>query len=229
MIAIIGAGYIGTHFAKVLLTNNLPFITTSREINKNKQFPWVKHSIGENLPQEIQMADSIYILVPPSEELLLGLKKIHPLFKENQKIIYTSSIGIYSDKSRNKALLQSIEEEILKIPNSLILRLGGLIGNERHPAFYLSGKENLEGGLTPINLTHIDDITFFFMHLQKNHISGIYDFVSEGHPLKKDFYPRECKRLGLPSCHFKNEGDPHKIIHSHKLEKAYNIKLSQRF
>ena len=81
---------------------------------------------------------------------------------------------------------------------TLIIRLGGLIGPDRHPVTTLSGKVGLAYGNDPVNLIHQDQaIRIILLALERTAWEGFLNAVHPDHPQKSDFYTREAKRLKL--------------------------------
>lgn len=117
---------------------------------------------------------------------------------QNAKAILTAEIVIRSSK----------------IP-STILRLGGLIGNGRHPIFSLAGREEIKSPYDAINLLHIEDLlsaiaTLIAQQERKNNknpkeieiIDRIYNLVTPLHLERKSYYQAMAKKLDLPLPQF---------------------------
>src|SRR5690606_7224253 len=79
------------------------------------------------------------------------------VFGDNQGIVDENTTPI-PDSFSGKDLLKT-EELFNSNANfkTTIIRFGGLIGEDRHPVNYLSGKTNLKGGNAPVNLIHRND------------------------------------------------------------------------
>jgi len=246
-ISLLGAGYLGLNFAKSLKKDSfrLKLSTTHREKQhslKQLGFDSFLYTLGEEDKDAFLQSDYLFILTPPSEEVLMGLKKINVTNFSQTKIIYTSSIGIYDSQLKTfpedfsltprtprQKLLLEIEKAIAKFSQHMIIRLGGLIGETRHPAHSLSHQKIVREGETPINLSHLDDILSLFSYILKEFRPGLYHFVSEGHPLKRDFYAKECTRMHLSCPLFEEGGNPERIIRSNKIKEVYGLKLPIRF
>jgi nucleoside-diphosphate-sugar epimerase len=81
---------------------------------------------------------------------------------------------------------------------TLIIRLGGLIGPDRHPVTSLSGKVGLSNGTDPVNLIQQDQaIQIIRLAIERTSWEGYLNAVHPDHPQKSDFYAREAKRLKL--------------------------------
>jgi nucleoside-diphosphate-sugar epimerase len=100
--------------------------------------------------------------------------------------------------------------------NTTILRFGGLVGNERHPAKFLSGKTHVSDPEAPVNLIHKTDAIGIIMAILKN---GLWNVVLNAaypaHPNKKDYYIEQCERKNLTPPSFNGvEKSKGKIIES---------------
>lgn len=82
--------------------------------------------------------------------------------------------------------------------STLIVRLGGLLGPDRHPATMLSGRTDLKGGKDPVNLIRRHEAVHLLMlALERSDWEGLVNAVHPEHPGKASFYGREARRLGL--------------------------------
>ena len=119
-------------------------------------------------------ADELIITIPPKAKNYAQL--IEHLIPEIEKstikrVTYTSSISVYgnaigviTENTKTQPIRTSVEqivevEQLLLNNNTFntnIIRLGGLIGTDRHPAYHVSGKQ-LKAPYDLINLIHLDD------------------------------------------------------------------------
>jgi nucleoside-diphosphate-sugar epimerase len=103
---------------------------------------------------------------------------------------------------------QLLEAEILLQNNrnfkTTVVRLGGLIGSNRHPIHFLAGRENLENPEAPINLIHQEDcIGIIKAIIEKGlrqaqsdmDLSETYNAVAPFHPSRKDYYTQKAIEL----------------------------------
>ncbi len=132
-----------------------------------------------------------------------------------KKVIFVSSISVYADEfpiveiteksipnPTTESGKQLVETENLLLSNTnfitTIVRLGGLIGGNRHPVYHLAGKTNLPNPDAPINFILRENAIAL---LEKIIISSknikIVNGVDQNHPTRKEFYTSEAKRLNL--------------------------------
>lgn len=102
------------------------------------------------------------------------------------------------DTESGRQLLEC-EKQVLALKNTktTVLRLGGLVGADRHPVKYLSGRTNLPDGDAFINFIHREDAIGLVLHILQNQIEGIVHGVAPYHPRKRDYYLKAAKLYGV--------------------------------
>ncbi|TWX55288.1 NAD(P)H-binding protein [Colwellia hornerae] len=86
---------------------------------------------------------------------------------------------------------------------TVILRLAGLVGPERHPGRFLQGRKLLSDPQAFINLIHQDDAVGVLMEIIKDEkIRGIYNAVSATETSKQHYYNAAAGALNLPLPEF---------------------------
>ncbi len=158
-----------------------------------------------------------------------------------KKVIYISSVSVFKNENdipvikhktevnaetNNGRQLIEIEKLLLNNPHfeTVILRLGGLFDEKRHPAKILSGRSNIKNSEAPINLIHKEDIIGIISALLKLKISDIaLNAVYPKHPKKHEYYTSYCKQHNLPLPIFDfSEISKGKKIDSSQLEQLLN-------
>jgi len=128
--------------------------------------------------------------------------------------IYNGNVGNVDEEciintTQDKTLLINTAEQVaLEFSgNTVVLRLAGLVGPERHPGKFLSGNRVLSDPTALTNLIHQKDAVGLLLGLisQENH-SGIYNGVSHTHVSKRDYYTKAALTLNIPAPQF-NEGE----------------------
>lgn len=151
-----------------------------------------------------------------------------------KKVILISSTSVYPDSNKSitedtepqpdseagKQLLQV--EQLFKNSKKLqttIVRFGGLIGEDRHPVVFLSGRKNIEQPEAPINLIHRIDCIGIIEKIISNDIwNETFNAVAPFHPTRKNYYTDKAKTLGIPLPEFTSDLISHgKIISSEKI------------
>lgn len=139
------------------------------------------------------------------------------------RIVLTSSTAVYGDApgrrqessplepaSHSGKALVTLENWLHQLPNTSvdILRLGGLVGQDRHPGRFLSGKLGLKNGSHGVNLVHQDDVIAAIQLLLRQPQGGhTYNLCAPQHPSKRDFYRHAADRLGVPRPEFLDEAE----------------------
>lgn len=135
------------------------------------------------------------------------IKNLDPL--KVRKIIFLSSTSVYQNSNNwvnetsildDQSLIAQAETIIATSPCPfIVLRLGGLMGEERFVAKYFSGKE-IDGGDCPVNYVHQKDVLAILERTINNLDSGIYNVVAPEHPSKKEVGDADCERRGMPKA-----------------------------
>lgn len=162
-----------------------------------------------------------------------------------KKVLFVSSTSVYADDTSTALSVteldkpnpdtesgkQLLEAEFLLMNNphfqSTVIRFGGLIGEDRHPIRFLSGKKNIENPDAPINLIHQQDCIGIIQSIIENEVwNEIFNAVAPFHPSRKEYYTQKAIELNLPWPEF-DESKPSvgKIISSEKVVQNLNFKF----
>ena len=160
-----------------------------------------------------------------------------------EKVILLSSTAVYNgltglvdeqsilDMSANKVdIITAAEKAAINFSGTtVILRLAGLVGPERHPGRFLEGKKVLAEPEAFINLIHQDDAVGVLMELiDEENINGTYNAVSATQTSKKDYYTAAASALSLPLPEFSLEASMSfgKRINDAKLRDTLNYQFT---
>lgn len=87
--------------------------------------------------------------------------------------------------------------------DAVVLRLGGLIGPDRHPVRYLAGRKGIESGHAKVNLIHLDDciqaISQIIGHWPAEHVLHL---AAPSHPTRVEYYTKMAELAALPFPEF---------------------------
>ncbi|RXJ52678.1 Rossmann-fold NAD(P)-binding domain-containing protein [Gelidibacter gilvus] len=155
-----------------------------------------------------------------------------------KQVLYVSSTSVYEDDVKLSMITEKsptngqsatakqliAAEQIFKTnPNfeTTILRFGGLIGEDRNPAKFLSGKTNVKDPEGPVNLIHQKDaIGIIKAIITDQHWNTDFNAASPQHPTRKAYYTSLCELQILPVPQFEDSGSSiGKIISSEKVER----------
>lgn len=168
---------------------------------------------------------------------------INPIINsEIEKVIFVSSTSVFGnfqgevdentkplpDTISGKDLLKTEQLLMSRIEfNTAIVRFGGLIGEDRHPVYYLAGRENLKGGNAPVNLIHQEDCIGIINAILNQGVWGkIYHGVFPKHPLKKEYYLQKAKSLNVqPPAFLEEDNSGFKTVISNTLNKILHYQF----
>ena len=166
----------------------------------------------------------------PKESYIAKITLLHQAIKKStvKNIIFASSTAVYGDtegivtektvpQPTTESGIQLVQcEDLLKNDkelNTTIIRFGGLIGPNRHPATMLSGRENLSGGDAPVNLIHLDDcIGIIKRVIECDHYNDVLNAVYPEHPTKKEYYTKQAAKRGIPAPKYAATGKNQKLV-----------------
>lgn len=210
--------------------------------------------ITGNINVFLEKSEILIIDIPPKlrgvekESFVAKIQNLIPEIEKSsiKKVIFISSTSVYADfenfpliteetlaKPDSESGRQLLETEniLLANPNfqTTVLRFGGLIGEDRHPIKFLSGKENVENPNAPINLIHQQDcIGIILKIIEKDIWNQIFNAVAPFHPSRKEYYNKKASSLGLPLVGFNEEGvSIGKVIDSSKIEKILEYQFGE--
>lgn len=161
-----------------------------------------------------------------------------PLFEQLKKqtinhLILLSSTSVYGDATGvvteqtvaqptslgGQLLLEGERQfQALPAPHKTILRLGGLVGKDRHPVFGLSKKTSIPNPEGVINLVHQSEVIAYLAALidspQKNEI---YNVVNPYHPSRKAYYTSIAQQWGVALPPFEKNSSPPRMVSADKI------------
>ncbi len=156
-----------------------------------------------------------------------------------EKVLFVSSTSVFADHNTIATETTTPQPEtesgkqLLVAENKLlsnskfsttVVRFGGLIGDDRHPVYFLSGRSNIENPEAPINLIHQTDCIGIIHKIIETHSwNEIFNAVAPFHPTRKEYYTQKAKALNLAIPEF-NQSKPSvgKTILSEKLTQNLN-------
>lgn len=193
------------------------------------------------LPRFLEGSDVLIIDIPPklrganSENFIDKIQQLIPFIEESgiQKVIFVSSTSVYTDDNSTvteetiprpqtesgRQLLES-EKLLQQNPNfkTTVIRFGGLIGEDRHPVYSLSGKTGLENPEAPVNLIHQQDCIGIISTVINKDIWGkTFNAVTPYHPSRQEYYSNKARQLDLILPQFNTYASTGKVISSDKL------------
>lgn len=250
-VGILGCGWLGLPLARTLVENNwlVKGSTTSQKrmilLQENGVDPYLialgDTQIDGQIEAFLNKLDVLIIAIPPKVATSDFTKKIQLLIPELEKseiknIIFISSTSVYDDlpnrvteqtqtrptSASGKQLV--LAEQLLQTHpdfKTTVIRFGGLIGDDRNPVTFLSGRKNIENPDAPINLIHQKDcIGIILKIIEQEQYGNIFNAVAPFHPTRKSYYTNQAMALNLPLPEFAAHGNAGgKTVSSEKIEK----------
>jgi len=231
--AILGCGWLGLPLAKQLLKSGYHVNGSTTSVEKESllidtginSFTLDLDDLNSDLSDFLNV-DELIITIPPrlenhNETIKNLITKIES--SSIKRVTYTSSISVYgiatgviTEETKTNPTRNSVQQirdtEQLLLNNTEfktnIIRLGGLIGPNRHPAYHLSGKA-IKSPNELINLIHLEDCISVIERLLNTDTSNeIFNLVNPYHPAKGIYYNRCCEYLKLPPLILNDDLNP---------------------
>lgn len=145
--------------------------------------------------------------LPSASFILMSSTSVYKEFEG--EVDETASITQTSIQIQAEELMRTLREELL------ILRLGGLMGDDRISGRWKSASSFTDG---PVNYIHQDDVIGIVQKMiGKNITEGVYNLVAPLHPLRSEVHQKNSKAFGFEPGRF--EGKSKRIVSSAKLIK----------
>jgi len=241
-IGIVGLGWLGLPLAYKL--SEIGFDIWGTTTSEKKYSEWknshIKLSLWkeeEKLPEWMDTLNILILNIPPSKTRNYDqlISSFTDSVSSDCHIIFTGSTGIYTSDSgwvneQGKVMASSpllaAEKEIKKHSNYTILRLAGLIGENRHPIHFLSGK-NIQNSNWPVNLLTLEDAILAIERvISFPAMNQVFNLSNPQHPSKKTYYQNYAEKWGLKPPRFTSGLTDGKIIDSSLFEQTFNFEFS---
>ncbi len=190
----------------------------------------VKFELGLDLQQTqfdlLFTSDILFLNIPVGRKSVQSfdfIRAIESLLIRAQQsqikqVLFVSSTSIYGDESRqvtenstpnpithsanvNFAVEKLVSNYFPK--NFSILRLAGLVGETRHPVYFLSGKTGLTQPKQVVNLVHQQDVLKAIQNILDKGLWGkTFILSATEHPSREEYYTWAAETLNLPIPQF---------------------------
>jgi nucleoside-diphosphate-sugar epimerase len=190
----------------------------------------------------LENSEILLIAIPPQirnsekNSFVEKIKLLLPYIETSlvKKVLFISSTSVYADvnaivtEATNPEPDSESGKQLLQIERILqsnlhfqttVVRFGGLIGEDRHPVHFLSGKKNIENPDAPINLIHRNDcIGILEKIIAKDIWNETFNAVAPSHPTREKYYTQKALdlKIELPEFNHAN-ASVGKTISSDKL------------
>ncbi len=181
-----------------------------------------------NLQEFLEGSEYLLICIPPglrktpNSNFIAKLKQVVKglAHTDIKKLLYVSSTGVFKDQEhfpeykedykfseveiQNSQLVQA-EELLLNLPSvtTSVVRFSGLVGEDRHPVRFLSGRQSIKNPEAPVNLIHLENCVKLLSEVMKQNKFGMVFHGNEDiHLSKKAYYHHKAKALSIPLPEF---------------------------
>lgn len=220
-VLIIGCGWLGLPLAERMIQEGHQVFGSSTNVTKLHTLeikgitPFLYNGDEfAHLPEWSNEIDCAILNFPPSktQNYPKQIEKLLEQLPPTCKIIFTSSTSVYQDVEGEVDERGAVEknhpvyeaEEKIKNSNKkfTILRLAGLIGGERHPVKYMSGK-TYEDGNTLVNLVQRDDVIQAIISvINHEKWQKVFNICYPEHPKRVDYYCQKATDFNILKPNF---------------------------
>ena len=180
-----------------------------------------EEKISESVADFLANSQILIVNIPPklrgnsTENFVSKIENLLPFIEKSriEKVLFVSSTSVYGEDNdlitedtplnpdteggRQLVIVESLLQKNTLFETT-ILRFGGLIGEDRNPVRFLSGRENIENPDAPINLIHQDDcIAIIEKIIALNSWNKTFNAVAPYHPSRKEYYTQKATDLNL--------------------------------
>lgn len=197
-------------------------------------------------------SDVMIINIPPGRktfEPFVFISDMQALISEakmcgTSHVIFISTTAVYGNQSRTvyeysdlepvtssaKAHIE-IEKHLRKTfaEHGCVLRLAGLVSEDRHPARSLSGRQDIDNGQQVVNLVHQQDVMNALCAIVEKEIYGhTLHLCATEHPSRAQYYCDAASKMDLPLPSFNpvQAQNPGKSINCDLTLKTLGLTLS---
>ena len=160
--------------------------------------PGLRRSPNSNFVSKLQkLADAIST---SSIKYILYISSTGVFQDDTSMPTYTEHYQFSNDEFIPQQLIQA-EQLLLNLPQvqTTVLRFGGLVGEERHPVKFLSGKTGLKNPSASVNLIHLENCIYLMLEIIRQEKFGhIFHGVEQVEFSKDEYYTQKANTLGLP-------------------------------
>lgn len=177
-------------------------------------------------PKSRTMPESFH---PEQIKFLKALAQQHGV----KKVIFVSSTSVYPDLWQEARESDFLDQNTVGSPSILqaerliwdssdmdktIIRFGGLLGVDRIPGKYFSGKSQVVGD-SPVNYIHQQDaVAMISWIISQGLWNEVFNGVAPLHPARREVYEKNAEMMGFPTpLSYAEPGSPWKKVMADKI------------
>lgn len=172
--------------------------------------PSGKEGARGRYPARVQAVTEAAVRLGVSHLVMIGSTSI---YRPTRGWVHEDQFGAIDQDNEIFRAEQAFEAAVGE-RQAVVLRPSGLMGPDRHPARYLSGRRLRASGREPVNLVDGRDVAAAIVQaLARPSLRGGYNICAADHPSKALYYAAICRRLGLPAPVYEGqEVGPFKLV-----------------
>ena len=159
--------------------------------------PRSRHGDGELYLQQLAVIRELLVASAVEQVIFISSTGIYP--NESNPSPYTEDEPINANNSGNSVLYRA--EALMASPSNYqltVLRMGGLMGADRIPGAYFSGKEQVVGH-TRVNFIHqLDAARMIAWVVDQGLWNQTFNGVAPEHPFRREVYAKNASACGIP-------------------------------
>lgn len=226
-ISIIGCGWLGMDLAKTLKSTHTVYCYQRR------QQPLEEELIGAYLPRAndpFWQSEYFVLSLSTKDDYLESIKNFLELIPQKSTLLLMSSTSVYLGYNEtvdetypvlHTSLSFEAEQLVQTVhPHVIILRLGGLMGEDRIAGQWQNSTRTYPDG--PVNYVHKEDL----LKIIPQSFSlepGIYNVVAPLHPLRSEVHAKNARHFGYAPKTF--ESTSKRLVNGEKLVRALDYRF----
>lgn len=159
--------------------------------------PRSRQGDGEAYLRQLAVIRELLVASAVEQVIFISSTGIYP--NESNPSPYTEDEPINANNSGNSVLYQA--EALMASPSNYqltVLRMGGLMGADRIPGAYFSGKEQVVGH-TRVNFIHqLDAARMIAWVVDQGLWNQTFNGVAPEHPFRREVYAKNASACGIP-------------------------------
>ena len=245
-VTIVGAGWLGVPLAQHLVENgvDVSLVYRSQKPQCSDKIAIVSLQDEQSLSSTLQNADVVVFCFPSPKDGTSHAQHCLEYAKRTAsgcKFIFTSTTGVYPDLdaqlNENSPLIEGNKhvetERILRVSlkdQLVIVRLAGLVAEDRLPVKMMSGSGKVYNGNEYCNLIHKQDAVGLISFLILNNVEvPIVNACAPVHPKKEDYYTQMADAVGVVVPKFEKGPTGKLILSDLSISLGYKYQIPNPF
>lgn len=190
----------------------------------------ITYTLGDKLDDSglapLFESELVIINIPPGrknlepQQFITNMKSLisHAFDGDVEKLIFVSTSAVYGNKNRTVYEYSAVDpitdsaQAHVEVEHHIratfgnkgtIVRLSGLVDDDRHPARSLSGRADIANGQQVVNLVHRTDVITAIEKIIQHQVYGqTLHLAAPEHPTRAEYYIAVAKKMGIDEPSF---------------------------